>query len=62
MAISIAVEKHGFVEVYDERNHMLFMEQGKLHGYTSNSVSVKKSDGYIHTYDDKRHRISMVKA
>ena len=41
---------------------MLFMEQGKLHGYTSNSVSVKKSDGYIHTFDDKKHRISMVKA
>ena len=62
MAISTAIEKNGFVEVRDDRNHLLFMEQGKLHGYTSNSVSVKKSDGYIHTFDGKRHRISLVKA
>ena len=43
MAISIAVEKHGFVEVYDDKNKRLFHERGELYGYTSNSVSVKKT-------------------
>ncbi len=62
MTISIAVEKHGFVEVYDDKNKRLFHERGELYGYTSNSVSVKKQDGFIYTYDEQGHKISHKRA
>ena len=62
MAISMAIEKNGYVEVYDEKNRRLFTERGILHGYTSNTVSIKKTDGYIRTYDEKKHQLSCKRA
>ncbi len=58
MAISTAIEKQGLVYVYDEKNRQLFTESGTLHGYTSNTVSIKKVDGYIRTFDEKKHQLS----
>ena len=62
MAISMAIEKNGYVEVYDDKNRRLFAESGILHGYTSNTVSIKKPDGSIRTYDEKRHQLSCKRA
>ena len=62
MAISMAIEKNGYVYVYDEKNRQLFTESGTLHGYTSNTVSIKKVDGYIRTFDEKKHQLSCQRA
>lgn len=56
MAITTAVQKGSMVYVYDG-NRQLFCKPGELHGYTANSLSVKKN-GFIFTFDEKGRQIS----
>ncbi len=63
MSIGNAVERSGFVYVYDEKGQqlcMIFAGEG-LTGYTSTTVSIKQS-GFIHTYDEKGQHLSMTAA
>jgi hypothetical protein len=48
--IGTAIEKSGSVYVYDDGNRHMFTTGGSLHGFTSSTVSVKRS-GYIYIYD-----------
>ncbi|MFQ6342578.1 hypothetical protein [Campylobacter sp. VTCC 70190] len=60
MAITLAVEKGNWVEVYDGNKKLCslrFDKGDKLLGFTSSSVSIKH--GYwVDTYDEKGKRIS----
>ena len=58
MAISRAVQNGDWVDLYDMNNHQLFTQMGTLYGYTSGSVSIKRSSGWIITYDENAHEIS----
>lgn len=52
MAIATANQKGSFVYVYDEKGRQLFSRTGELLGYTSHSVTIKRSN-FAYTYDDK---------
>jgi hypothetical protein len=58
MAIASAVERGGWVYVYDERGRTLTTFPGAsqpgegLQGYTSTTVSVKRG-GWINVYDER---------
>lgn len=57
MAIVMAKQSGEWIYVYDENNHTLFTQTGKLHGYTSSSVTVQKGD-WLYTYDVNGHQIN----
>lgn len=57
MSIMLAQERGSFVYVYDENNRHLFTKSGELHGYTSNSVTVKRGS-VLYTYNEKGLQIS----
>lgn len=59
--ISTAVQKGDWVYVYDEKGNTKFSKEGKLHGYTSNTVSIQWGD-WIRTYDENQHTISSIQA
>jgi hypothetical protein len=61
MAIANAVERSGFVYVYDEKGYQLCMlPAGEgLTGYTFSTVNIKRSD-FIYSYNEKGQQISFV--
>lgn len=59
MPIENAVERNGFVYVYDENGFQLAAIPGRLHGYTGSTVSVLR-DGFISVYDEKGRQTSVV--
>lgn len=50
--ITTAVQKGDYVYVYNERQATIANVYGKLVGYTGSTYSIKKSDGYIYTYNE----------
>ena len=50
--IATAVEKDGYVNVYDDNGGFLFSRNGQLVGFTSNTVSIKQN-GYTSVYDER---------
>lgn len=56
MAITSAVQKGSWIEVYDGSKR-LFKEHGVLVGYTSMNVTVKKGI-ILHVYDEKGKEVS----
>ena len=52
MAIAMAQETGNNVRVYDENNRILFTIHGELHGYTSNTVTIKQGN-ILRMYDEK---------
>ena len=55
--ISTAIEKNnGYVYVYNEKNNLMFTLFGKLHGFTSTTVSIYKN-GYVYVYNEKGNQI-----
>ena len=65
MAISNAVQRGGFVYVYNEKNFQIAcLPSGNgpndgLKGYTGSSVNIQR-DGFIHSYNEKGFRTSCV--
>lgn len=55
--ISVAVQKGNTVYVYGERNQLLFMKSGILHGYTGGSVSILNGNT-VYTYNEKGSTLS----
>ncbi len=60
MAISTAVQKGNMVYVYDEKGKVLFMRFGKLHGYTSDSVSIETQKNTLSIFDPKNHLVKIL--
>lgn len=58
MPIENALERNGFVYVYDENGFQLATIPGQLHGYTGSAVSVLR-DGFISVYDEKGRQTSV---
>lgn len=56
-----AVERGNYVYVYNEKNYRILALNGKLHGFTSSTVSVKQNN-YVYTYNEKGARISAQRA
>lgn len=62
MAIGSAVQRGGYIYVYDEKGRQLTMVSGdSLQGYTSSSVSVRRG-GYIYVFNERGRQLSMVVA
>jgi hypothetical protein len=59
MSIINAVQKGNMVVVYNERNSAILTLQGKLHGFTGSTVSVK-SGNFIAVYNERGSVISTV--
>ena len=65
MRISTAVEREGFVYVYDAQGSLTsvipsgFGKQDGLKGFTGRTVSVQR-DRFIYTYDAGGSQISMI--
>ncbi len=66
MAIATAVQKGSAVYIYDERGRVLFTvpflnSPGMgLTGYTSSTVSIKRSGNAVYTYNEKGQCISVI--
>lgn len=56
--ISTAVQNGNNVYVYNERNSVIFVRTGILHGYTGTTVSIQQS-GRIYTYNEKGGVVSV---
>ncbi len=56
--ISTAIQKGDNVYVYNERNSVIFVRTGILHGYTGTTVSIKQS-GRIYTYNENGGVVSV---
>ena len=56
MTIGMAQQRGIYVYLYDEKNHQLCMVNGELHGYTANTVTVKRGS-CLYMYDEKGHLI-----
>lgn len=56
--IETCVQRGSSVYVYGSGNHLLFTKSGELHGFTSNTVSIK-SGSRVSTYDAKGRLISV---
>lgn len=52
MAITAAVQRGAFVHVFGENNRPLFTQNGELAGYTSSTVSIRRSR-YIYVFNEK---------
>ncbi len=48
----MAQQKGNIVYVYDENNRELWSRIGELHGYTSNTVTIKQGD-VLYMYNEK---------
>lgn len=61
--ITVAIEKNGFVHVYDGNKQLccIPLSGGTLLGFTTASVSIKRNS-FVHTYDEKGKQISCVPA
>jgi hypothetical protein len=57
VAISVAVQHNGRVDVYNEKNKLVGSHLGKLQSYTNSTVSIKRG-GRIDTYDESGMQIS----
>lgn len=51
--IVVAVQNGKHVYVYGAGKKLLFMKNGELCGYTSNSVSIKCTNNIIYTYNER---------
>lgn len=67
MAIATAVQRGGFVYVYDEKGRQLATiaagagpEDG-LKGYTGSTVSIRRG-GFIHVFDERGRQLSTTPA
>ena len=56
--IQTAIQKGSQVYVYNEKNCTLFIKEGILMGYTSQSVSIKKGNS-VYTYNDRGTTVSI---
>ncbi len=54
-----AIERNGSVIVFDDKNRQIMGIAGKLHGYTSTTVSIYKNK-HVYTYDEHSHQISCI--
>ena len=67
MAIGNAVQRGGFVYVYDEKGRQLSAlaagngQQDGLKGYTGATVSIRRG-GFVYTYDERGHQLSATPA
>ena len=67
MAIGSAVQRGGYVYVYDEKGRQLAMvpagsgADDGLKGYTGATVSVRRG-AYVYTYDERGQQMSMTPA
>lgn len=67
MAIATAVERGGFVYIYDEKGGQIrsfpsgHQSGDGLKGYTASTVSIRKGD-FIYTYNEKGNQISAIPA
>ena len=63
MPIGNAIQKGGFVYVYDEKGHQIAALSAGSHpgdgltGYTSSTVNIKKG-AFIYTYDERGRQTS----
>lgn len=62
MAITHAIEKGNFIEVYDGNRRLFYKSINKkrgdkLMGFTANSVTIKIGE-FVETYDENDRRIS----
>ena len=63
LAVGSAIEKRGFVYVYDEKGRSLFTKQtgtqpnDGLKGYTATTVSIRRGS-FLYTYDEKGRQLS----
>lgn len=55
--IILAVEKNNMVYAYNEQLDLCSQAQGKLHGYTCNSVAIERAD-CIYIYNEKGNLIA----
>lgn len=51
--ISFAKQSGNWVQLYDERNCLTWRLEGKLVGYTSETVSIEKDNGSVWIYDSR---------
>jgi hypothetical protein len=56
MAIATAIDKSGTVYVYNEKNQQMFSRMGKLHGFTSSTVSIVQS-GTVYIFNEKNQQV-----
>lgn len=67
MPIGNAVQRGGFVYVYNEKGHQLFTQSAGrgpndgLKGYTSGTVNIQRG-GFIYTFNEKGQQISTTQA
>jgi hypothetical protein len=67
MAIGNAVQRSGFVYVYNEKGQQLFTQPAGSHpgeglkGYTSGTVNIQRS-GFIYTYNEKGQQVATTPA
>ena len=52
MAIGMAQQRGNSVYVYDERNRMMFVKPGELHGYTTGTVTIRRGNT-LYMYDER---------
>lgn len=56
MSIVTAIEKNGFVHVYDNFGAEIWKKEGTLQGYTCKCVTI--NDGvYLHIYDENEDEV-----
>ncbi len=55
--IAVAVERNGWCYAYDKSNCQILSQPGKLWGFTSTTMSVKRGD-FVYTYDVTGRQIS----
>ena len=67
MAIGNAVQRGGFVYVYNEKNQQIFTQSAGsqpgdgLKGYTSSTVNIQ-CGGFIYTYNERGQQIGTTSA
>ena len=56
MAIGTVTQRGNMIYVYDDRGHLKFTQSGELVGYTSGTVSVRRSNSSLtYVYDENGH-------
>jgi hypothetical protein len=67
MPIGNAVQRGGFVYVYNEKNQVIFTQSAGrgpkdgLKGYTSSTVNIQRG-GFIYTFNEKGQQIGTTQA
>ena len=55
--ISVAVQRGGYVYVYNEKNMQIASQHGELYGFTSSTFSVRRGN-YVYVYNERNMQIS----